>query len=92
MSTKPQNKYSKTVFRKVYNDKRWHRLRTMRMSNNPFCAVCEEKGFDNIPATQVDHIIPLSTGVNPFKYDNTQSICDVCHHNKTKQELKRYVK
>ena len=37
-----------------------------------------------VPATQVDHITPIVEGGDWFDADNLQSLCLVCHSQKTR--------
>jgi len=72
---------------RVYNTSRWKKLRLKKLRSKPICQVCNKE-----LATEVDHIIPFSTGFTDrqklrigFDYSNLQSICHECHlkkHNK----------
>ena len=57
----------------------WPRLRTRQLREHPACAVCGQ------PATEVDHIRPLSLG-GTHDPANLQSICKACHRKKTLAE------
>lgn len=78
---------------RIYNTARWKSLRLKKLMTKPLCEVCEKA-----LATEVDHIIPFSTGLTDkqklrlgFDYSNLQSICYNCHlekHNrKTKESI-----
>ena len=57
----------------------WPKLRAAKLNANPRCQVCGR------PATQVDHIIPLSAG-GTHDAANLQSICRPCHLTKSSAE------
>lgn len=77
---------------RIYNTARWKHLRLKKMMNNPVCEVCQ-----NCLATEVDHIVPFSTGITDkqklrlgFDILNLQSICHDCHltkHGKKKKNI-----
>jgi 5-methylcytosine-specific restriction endonuclease McrA len=90
-------KREKTGFDKyrIYNTSRWAKLRLKILMKNPLCQVCNKE-----LATEVDHIIPFSTGITDaqklrlgFDITNLQSICHECHnekhnkHNKKQDEI-----
>ena len=69
----------------VYNTLRWVNLRIEKLKNNPLCEVCKSKNKITL-ATQVHHIIFLSTGSTReeletigFDYENLKSVCKECH-------------
>jgi 5-methylcytosine-specific restriction enzyme A len=64
---------------KLYNLKRWHRLRLAQLRKEPFCKYCTDFGIDS-PATVVDHIKP-HRGDETLFFDpeNLQSLCKTCH-------------
>ena len=66
------------------------RIRARVLANNPLCVRCEAKGRITI-ATQVDHIIALVNGGSDDKHDdsNRAGICDMCHIDKTAEDLGR---
>ena len=83
---KPRDRsISKDRHQKIYNDKRWWRLRDAKKRANPLCEKCEAEG--RITQTQaVHHIIPFETGSTPemverlaFDYNNLMSVCNECH-------------
>ena len=49
------------------------------------CVACLAAGRPT-PATQVDHVIPLSAG-GTDAMDNLQSLCDACHEAKTRRDM-----
>lgn len=74
---------------------RWTALRKTVLLANPFCACngCEKctplptfKKPCRLPATEVDHILPLSHGGHPTARYNLQGLCHDCHEVKTRNE------
>lgn len=75
---------------RIYNTARWKSIRLKKLMTKPLCEVCNKA-----LATEVDHIIPFSTGLTDrqklrlgFDYSNLQSICHECHdikHNRAKR-------
>jgi 5-methylcytosine-specific restriction enzyme A len=79
------NSVRKGKYQDIYQDKRWKKLRRLKLINNPTCERCEEKGRTKL-ADEVHHIIPFDKGNNKdeidslaFDYDNLMSLCDKCH-------------
>lgn len=62
-------------------DKTWERLRLMYLMENPVCEI--QVHCDGAPATEVDHIVPISKGGERLDPDNLQSTCSPCHKWKT---------
>lgn len=73
--------------RKIYQTKRWGRLRAIKIANDPLCELCAQKEPSIIrPAEDVHHIVSFMTTADPIKrkalafdYDNLQSLCKECH-------------
>lgn len=66
----------------------WKKIRTKRITENPLCQHCEQRGFFK-RATVIDHIKPVEDFPElALVYDNTQSLCDFCHDLKTKQDTR----
>ena len=59
----------------------WRKLRRMVLAREPLCRVCRARGIDT-PATQVDHVVPLSAG-GPNTMANLQGLCATHHSQKT---------
>lgn len=75
-------------WRAWYKDKRWHRIRTMRLRDEPLCRMCEQQGRITA-AWIVDHIRRHEGRAELFFcYENTQSLCET-HHNRDKQREER---
>lgn len=73
--------------RKVYQTKRWARLRSAKFAADPLCELCLRKEPPVIrPAEDVHHIVSFMTVTDPLKrktlaydYENLQSLCKECH-------------
>ncbi|RMF07224.1 HNH endonuclease [Candidatus Woesearchaeota archaeon] len=48
------------------------------------CAICGKR-FSKAHL-EIDHIIPLRTGIDPFDKSNLRTLCRDCHKRKTKLE------
>lgn len=66
----------------VYQSPRWKALRKWYRIANPLCVVCGDAMQD------IDHIVPLSQGGDPYDIDNLQSLCRRCHNDKTNEDKK----
>ncbi len=66
-------------------DRHWRRFRLAYLNENPLCVRCMEGGRV-VPATIVDHIIPLSQGGAHKDEANSQSLCKYHHDLKTATE------
>lgn len=62
-------------------------LRTALFARDPLCVECRRHGRAT-PATERDHIVPLSDG-GPDDSTNEQGLCAPCHEAKSKAESKR---
>jgi len=66
-----------------YNTATWLRLRVAHLSLEPACRSCREHGL-LVMANTVDHVIPISSGGDPFPaHDGLVSYCAPCHSSKT---------
>jgi 5-methylcytosine-specific restriction protein A len=68
-------------------DRLWQKKRLAKLHEEPFC---EGKRLRDgrrcwMPATDVDHVIPLSQGGDDSP-ENLQSMCHSCHSRKTQRE------
>jgi len=61
--------------------RRWMELRHVVLVEEPVCMIC-----GRAPATEVDHIIPISKGGTDHR-DNLQGACHECHDIKTCNDL-----
>jgi len=97
MPTKPKSKRrpwlvvrQKQSGRKVrdprYDTRRWRQIRLEGLSREPFCAECERKGKQAVPATVRDHILPVNEGGSFWGEHNHQSLCGHCHNVKSGRE------
>lgn len=62
-------------------DRRHQKWRRMILARDPWCKMC-----NRAPATEADHIIPISRGGERFALDNGQALCKPCHSRKTAGE------
>lgn len=71
--------------KRLYGSTYWKKLRKQVLDrDNWLCCECARQGKIT-PATDVDHIIPLSQG-GGNSLNNLQSLCRKCHIRKTSQE------
>ena len=65
-----------------YKTKRWALTRRSVLMRDEFtCAQCQRWG------DQVDHLVPLAEGGEPYDLNNLQTLCSSCHGKKTRQEV-----
>lgn len=70
---------SERPWRYLYNTRRWHRLRTAQLRDEPLCRYCKALGKVT-PAIIADHIKPHKGDEELFfDSDNLQSLCKLCH-------------
>jgi 5-methylcytosine-specific restriction enzyme A len=65
----------------VYKRRKWELTRRAVLARDPICKVC-----DSALSTEVDHIVPLAQGGEPYRLDGLQGICSPCHWAKTGRE------
>ena len=65
----------------------WQRLRKRVLAAEPWCRPCALQGVLT-PATEVDHIVPISQGGARLDPGNLQAICTQCHAEKTRADQK----
>jgi 5-methylcytosine-specific restriction protein A len=65
----------------VYKRRKWELTRRAVLARDPICKVC-----DNALSTEVDHIVPLAEGGDPYDPAGLQGICSPCHWEKTARE------
>jgi 5-methylcytosine-specific restriction enzyme A len=65
----------------IYNTKRWQILRRRVLFDQPLCAC-------GAIATDVDHILAIEDGGQPWAIANLQPMCRACHATKTNTEVR----
>lgn len=70
--------------RRVYNSARWQRLRTRLLREHPWCPV---EGCTN-PTREVDHVLPIEDGGDPWDENNLRPLCRYHHAAKTAEDVK----
>ncbi len=70
---------------KIYNSRRWAKLRMVKFSSNPLCEKCAAEGRTT-PAEDIHHIVSFMSTEDPIKrlwlaydFDNLMSVCKKCH-------------
>lgn len=64
---------------KWYDLPRWRRLRARQLLREPWCVMCEARGFPGVVATAVDHVEPHHGDRTEFFLGTLQSLCKPCH-------------
>jgi 5-methylcytosine-specific restriction endonuclease McrA len=59
------------------SDRRWRKLRSRKLADEPRCEPCLAKGKINL-ATEVHHVQPIAQGGGKYDYSNLQSVCGPC--------------
>ncbi|WP_307724421.1 HNH endonuclease [Pseudoduganella lurida] len=80
----PREAWVKVVPAKRITGRRLQAMRAALFARDPLCAECRRQGRA-VPATQRDHIIPLSEG-GPDDETNEQGLCGECHEVKSRAE------
>lgn len=83
----PRATWSKAKPTKRITGRRLQAMRAALFARDPLCAECRRQERA-VPATQRDHIIPLSEG-GPDDETNEQGLCEPCHEVKSQAESKR---
>lgn len=72
---------AKAIYTNVYNTSNWRKLREAYLMAHPICEKCHKE-----LATEVHHIVPISTQNDPLKMkeigfnaENLQALCSKCH-------------
>ena len=60
-----------------YGTRQWRYTRLHKLSASPWCEVCGGV------ADQVDHVVAVEAGGQPFDQANLQSLCQQCHSSKS---------
>ena len=67
---------------KIYGTVRWRLIRCFILERDGYrCVRCGKAG-----RLEIDHIIPLHKGCDPWVRDNLQALCRGCHFEKTAGE------
>ena len=54
-------------------------MRDVKLDLNPLCEECERKGI-TVPAELIHHIVPISSGGDPFPdLEGLEALCTSCH-------------
>lgn len=76
---------NKDIYQKIYQNKRWKRLRKYKFSLDPLCELCLSEGILK-PTEEIHHVVPFQSATDPaeierlaFDLDNLQSLC-IKHH------------
>ena len=78
--------YRDPEVQRLYNTRRWKRLRIMQLAKDPWCVDCLKDDI-YIPAIDVDHITPHRGDVSLFFGGPLQSLCHIHHSRKTASEV-----
>ena len=75
-----------------YHTQAWRKLRAAKKREDPYCVQCRNEGMV-ARWTDLDHIIPVSTGKTleekerlMWDWDNTQGLCKYHHNSKSGKE------
>ena len=68
---------------RIYDKQQWRRLREQILRERPLCVMCLERGITK-PAVDVDHIIPIADGGDPWALSNTRGLCHEDHSRVTR--------
>lgn len=79
--------------KKIYNDKRWKKVRLQAMARDNFlCVMCRKDGIETM-FDEVDHIIELSDDISKaYDVNNLQCLCKKHHQQKTMLEKRKRIK
>ncbi len=72
---------------RIYDLARWTAVRIRVIREEPWCRACLTQGIKKL-SSQVDHIIALEDGGDPWSRKNLQALCNECHGAKTLQETR----
>jgi 5-methylcytosine-specific restriction protein A len=59
---------------RLYDLQAWRRCSRAYLRAHPLCVLCKAEGKIRI-ATQVDHIVTLKNGGDPWSWENIQPLC-----------------
>ena len=63
---------------RLYDKRRWHRVRARKLARDQICEGCDEQ-----PSRHVDHIQPLDKCGAEYDPANHMALCIPCHTEKT---------
>jgi 5-methylcytosine-specific restriction protein A len=69
---------------RLYRTKRWRNTRAAQLRRHPLCQ-CPDPSCELI-ATDVDHLVAIADGGDPWNPANLQSLTRECHARKTRVE------
>jgi 5-methylcytosine-specific restriction enzyme A len=82
---RPYRDRSDDASRKIRNSRQWTDItRPYILARDPLCKIgklCEGKA----PSVEVDHIVPVNAGGDPWDTNNLQGACKQCHSYKTRK-------
>lgn len=70
--------------KRIYNSRKWKMTRRRILIEQPLCQWPGEEG--HAIASDIDHIVPLDKGGNPWARSNLQPLCRKHHGMKTREE------
>ena len=76
---------------KFYSSREWRAFRASYLKRHPLCIRCKQIGI-TMPATIVDHIVPIIQGGDKWNENNLQPLCYVHHGKKTARDGNRIKK
>lgn len=72
---------------RIYNSQQWQITRAQVLSEQPFCPARRPDGLTcNLPTTDVDHILSLENGGEPFERKNLRAWCHAHHAHRTARD------
>ena len=69
--------------RRIYDTTIWRRFRAQQLRRDPLCAMCLSIGIVRA-GVDVDHIVPIKDGGEPFDFSNVRSLCHEDHSRVTR--------
>ena len=80
-----RNYCSKECMNRFNNDHHWYRIRKFILARDKYtCSICRVRTYKR--NLDVDHIIPVRMGIDPFDKNNLRLLCKECHKRKTALE------
>jgi 5-methylcytosine-specific restriction protein A len=69
----------------IYRSTRWRKLRVAYLRDHPWCV--GYRGRCWAQARQVDHVVTIEDGGDPWDEANMQALCAPCHSRKTADDV-----